>query len=228
MSSDNPNDPFEGFDWSKQDGFNPQSSSTPKENSGQQMPPPPPLPELQPDNLSPSAPAPGTYYSNGQEPLTTTGRLAGTLTAFMVLQWITFGFGVFGFCASIPSIALNGFAATDSVGGGPTYVIYFLFSTATGVVATVFAFLSANAIVKRKKVGIKYGWIELSISWAALIIGTAFSFLFSLDMFLGEDRVAISLASSAIGLGCGIIFPAAKTILLSLPSTKESANRDLS
>jgi|GEM_PF-6667483 len=228
MSPDNPKDPFDDFDWSKQDGTHNPTSSTP-EDSSRHIPTPPPPPISQPSYMPPSAPEPGTYYSNAQQPFPTTGKLAGTLTAFMVLEWITFGLGISGFCASIPSFFLSGFLATNEFGF--TYVIYLLFSTATGLASTIFAFLSGNSIVKRRKVGIKYGWIEVSISWASLIIGTAFSFLFLPNAFegiSGDDSFALSLATSGIGFACGIIFPAAKTILLALPSTKESANRELS
>lgn len=212
-----PDDPFANFDWSIQDSKNESleqklHANTANEKSNNQGPPP------------------GTYYSNEEKDLGPgpSGR-AGTLTAFIVFEWITFGLSILG-CGS--SFFTTAHLLTLEQGSAlPIFTYISLFTSTIFIfLALIYSYLAATHIAKNQITGIKYGWIETSISWASLGVRSALLlivvFKLTSDIPLSREQRLATFIGAGVGLVFRIAFLLAKTILLIVPKTKASIKRD--
>lgn len=211
-------DPFEGFDWSKQDHLK-------QPNAKEDVPSPTPLNPAKP----PSVPAPGTYYSNDKGFSTTGQRRAGTLTAFMVLEWLTFGYGCLGMCGSC--VAIFSFSALASAGGIPgVYIFSLIVGIVIGGANLFFAFNSAKGIQDNLKSGIKAGYIEVTISWISIAISVAIQIFITITRSniatSNSQGYSIAIATTLVSFILSLALPVAKTILLIVPSSRQSIQRD--
>ncbi len=137
------------------------------------VPPPPPPPTPPPPPPPPPgnhAPLPGAYYNNAYGQYASRPTRPGTLTAFMVLEWITFAYCLMALCSGLTGIL--------GLYGSDAYISPSLFTYISSFVSILFnlgigacAITSAIGILNNRKYGITAGLIDVGLSTLSILFG---------------------------------------------------------
>lgn len=171
------------------------------------------------------APMPGTYYENAAgQALNQKKSLGKALKAFMVMQWLVFGFGIFGILSALPRLTSPRNEALL------TAVSIFL-----QIGAVTLAFLCAYGITKYKKWAAKTAWISIGYGWFNLVAGavlSVFSYQYAQDKLLSDPNIqdsglnGIATTITIVALIISFVFSAAwiltETLLFRSKSARES------